>query len=586
MDETFEINEDQIRELCTAKVFARGEELLADEALSDLRLIGPELFGSCLGSQYKPYELRAVVGESGIESTDCNCPYDGQGICKHLVALLLCFAHLPERFDALPSLAEMLRRRSREQLMDLIAAMIREQPSLLNLLELAMPIEDGDEESLRRNLRRALKSGDARLLDKAVRAGEKRGNSFLTAVQHAALLEEITTFIPRLYENSEDEDFFVEVADAAQFCVGGIAIGLGEKGLVQDARRAWVFGLLDLELAEIEIGGMDLSGNAREVILNHVAREDWTEIQTRVRAQATHTEAPIRGAIVLGSSSLRDYRREALVQLLIEIAAQLNLTDEIESIIEALGTSAQKIFLQARQGKTKDAIKAARKEFTAQPRMMTQFADALEKSGSGQAARELLEELATRDSTGYLAWGYEEWLAQYCHRRSEPQAAFDWALRLLARRAEPEHYELLREVAVPLGDWDEVRGQVETHFDKEKRFTALLWLALREKQSTRALELLDKIPKGERSLYLERVAQLAEREHPQRALELFRELAERAIEGRERKHYREAAKHLARVKALHKKLSTPEAWDEYFATLREVYSNLRALQDELSKAGL
>lgn len=581
-----ELREDDILGLCTGKVFARGEDLLADDALGDLRRIGSELFATCLGSQYEPYELRATLGASGIKSTACDCPYDGDGICKHLVALLLCFVHLPERFDTLPSIPEMLRGRKREQLVDLIAEMIREQPSLLNLLELSAPVEAGDEETLRRNLRRALRSGDARLLEKAMMASEKRGEPFLTAVQHAALLTEITAFIPRLMEDAEDEDFFVEVAQAVDACVHHIALGLEQNGLPDAARREWIFHLLDAELADIEMGGMDLSGEARGVLLRYAAPSDWPEIQSRVRERLEGTADPIRGAIIIGSGALSDYRRETLVTFLVEVAQALNQEDEVNELIAVLGTPSQKIFLQVRQGKIKEAIAAARKEFAALPGLMCDFADALEKSGAGEEARRLLEDLVKRDSTGWLSAGYEEWLAQFCHRRGESSAALEWATRLFARRPESGHYELLQEIAAPLGKWNQVRPQVEARLAKEKRVSPLLWMALRERQSTRGLELLEKLSKSERGSYLEATANLAEKEHPQRALELYRELAERAIAGRERKHYRESAKYLQRVKALHKRENNQAAWDDYIATLRGAYSNLRALLDELNKAGL
>ncbi len=47
-----------------------------------------------------------------------------------------------------------------------------------------------------------------------------------------------------------------------------------------------------------------------------------------------------------------------------------------------------------------------------------------------------------------------------------------------------------------------------------------------------------------------------------------------------------AASYLQRVRDVYRRLGEPEAWDTYIADLREENNRLRALQDELRKAGL
>ncbi len=82
------------------------------------------------------------------------------------------------------------------------------------------------------------------------------------------------------------------------------------------------------------------------------------------------------------------------------------------------------------------------------------------------------------------------------------------------------------------------------------------------------------------------VARAAEETRPHEAIELYQQHAERLIAMRERKYYQEACPFLAKMRVLCQKLGENEAWASYVATLREQNRNLRALKDELAKAGL
>ncbi|MBM3136466.1 MAG: hypothetical protein FJZ89_14530 [Chloroflexi bacterium] len=86
--------------------------------------------------------------------------------------------------------------------------------------------------------------------------------------------------------------------------------------------------------------------------------------------------------------------------------------------------------------------------------------------------------------------------------------------------------------------------------------------------------------------YLYRVARASEDTQPQRAAEVYRALAERAIASRGRDNYHQAAIHLARARDLYRKLGEAAAWEQYMADLRARYSSLPALKDELKKANL
>jgi hypothetical protein len=52
------------------------------------------------------------------------------------------------------------------------------------------------------------------------------------------------------------------------------------------------------------------------------------------------------------------------------------------------------------------------------------------------------------------------------------------------------------------------------------------------------------------------------------------------------KNFQAACSYLEKVRALYEKLGEGETWTDYMAALREQNRNLRALKEELVKAGL
>ena len=82
------------------------------------------------------------------------------------------------------------------------------------------------------------------------------------------------------------------------------------------------------------------------------------------------------------------------------------------------------------------------------------------------------------------------------------------------------------------------------------------------------------------------VARAAEETRPRAAIEIYQKQAEKLIALRQRKHYHEACKYLAKVRALYEKLGENQEWTSYITELRERHHTLRALKEEMEKAKL
>ena len=129
------------------RIYDRGKDYARRGAVFDGRREaqasagGPraKLTAKCEGSSANYYRTEAVVAGGRVESADCTCPVGEDGFCKHVVALLLTWRKSPDDFVETEDPRAALARRTKAELIDLIAAMLARQPDLRSLLELTPP---------------------------------------------------------------------------------------------------------------------------------------------------------------------------------------------------------------------------------------------------------------------------------------------------------------------------------------------------------------------------------------------------------------------------------------------------------------
>jgi uncharacterized Zn finger protein len=104
--------------------------------------MGNTLMAECEGTDYQPYKVTVNFGNGEISSASCSCPYDYEGFCKHIVALLLTRIHRPEDFASMDDVRTQLRRMTKTQLTHLIWQMMEHDPTIL--YSLANKLQSGD----------------------------------------------------------------------------------------------------------------------------------------------------------------------------------------------------------------------------------------------------------------------------------------------------------------------------------------------------------------------------------------------------------------------------------------------------------
>jgi uncharacterized Zn finger protein len=305
------LTEAHIRNLATEPSFERGQTYYRNGAVLDPICQATQLRAQCEGSDYEPYQVSATLAKGGIAETSCTCPYDYGGICKHIVALLLTYIHKPQSFRFIPPLAALLAGRSQEELISLIGEMIKLEPELLSLVELSVATEEArqgkplDVIAYRRQARRALRHDRLHMVEKELRALRElaarsaKAGDWLNAgaIYHAVLDETVRGYEDQLWEMDEDGEIAVLIDEFAL----GLSQCLKKSKADAQTRRAWLESLLEAELTDIELGGIDLAPSAREAVLAHANDEEWAWIEKRLE---------------IAVSKSHDWGREALVRFI------------------------------------------------------------------------------------------------------------------------------------------------------------------------------------------------------------------------------------------------------------------------------
>jgi uncharacterized Zn finger protein len=571
------ITEADIRRLSSEQSFERGVDYYQGGALFELVRQGNELRAYCEGSSYEAYRVSATLEKGGILSTHCTCPYDWGGLCKHIVALLLAWVHEPGTFHTVPPLDEMLAGRSQEELIALIKEMLKREPELIRLLEL--PVQPDrqtplDLNAFRRQISYALRHDFpdpeevatelAAIVETADRFREA-GDWANAGTLYYLILDEIVPAYDNLYDENGD------IAITLQDCARGLDVCLTEGSPDTETRREWLEALLEAEIKDINMGGIDLAYPADEVLINHATDEEWAWIEARVRQ-----------AIAARTDPYSRWGREALVSFLAQRLEMADHEAEAEDLIFELGSPEQQAFLLVQQGRFDKAVTIAREHFTDLPGLVISFADALVEAGADPTAEAYIASLLeTRSRLSYL-----NWLAQYAEKKGELSAALDWLQQHFQESPQFKTYQALRELANQLGQWDQLRRKLVAELQDKKLWSVLLEIALDEGDVARALGLLPHIQTWHKDEYEMRVAQAAESDFPQAALDIYRQRVENLITWRGRENYRAAAGLLVRVRNLYRRQKDQATWEGYITDLRQEYRRLPAFQDELNQAGL
>jgi len=577
-----ELTESDIRRWTGEPSFERGRGYFRRGHILDPRRQGDVLKARCLGSRPQPYHVEVTLGTEGIVAGSCSCPVGGGGHCKHAAALLLTWLHRPDTFLEVEELETALNRRSKAELVALIRRMVARYPDLETLLELPVAGEGKpqpvDAEVIRRQARSVFHGigfddwgavyGIARQLLELVQIGDDyagRGAWRDAATVYQAVAEETLDN----YEMVQDESG--DLNEVVNRCVAG----LGEcLQATQDAvqREVLLRALFDVYRWDVDFGGIDMGYAAPGIILEQATPEEKRQVARWVR-----------DALPAGGSWSDDYHRQVYGGFLLSLEEERLDDEAFLHICRETKRWRDLVDRLLALDRVDEAVGAA---CEVGDYGLLRLADVFVAHDRADLAERLIRERARTSDDSRLT----VWLKERAQERGDLAEALTLAEALFWKRPGVPGYQELRDLARPLGQWNDLRVAILSRLADEGQYGLLTEIHLEERDVDRALETLEQVRAsawgwggGQLSI---RVAQVAEESRPRAAIRIYVEWTERLIAARGRGNYAEAARYLVRVRDLYHRLGEEETWHTLIAGLREQNRQLRALQDELNKVGL
>ena len=575
------VSEETVSDWVGSRSFQLGRSYFENEAIFDLRRQGRSLKAGCQGSMPQPYRLGVAFGAEGIEEANCSCPVGDGGHCKHVGALLLTWLDQPDAFRVVAEPDADLEQRSKEELIALIKQMLRLQPDLETLLEVALPgggrrRTPVNPETYRRQVSSAFRRGGDDWMASSRIATDigvtvSAGDGFLALDDYSGasiVYQAVAQGILEHYEMIHDEDG--DLDEVVDRCTEGLGYCLAGAGDDAAARERPLQTLFEIYRFDVDYGGVGLGEAAPDLILEHATGEEKRAVAGWVRAAMTE-----------GNSWSDNYHRQVYGRFLLDL--QMADLDDASflSICRESGRLADLVGRLLALGRLDEAISEA--ELAGDYELLT-LADIFREHGYAQSVEPLLAKRIETSQDHRLV----EWLKERHKERGELTEALALAKRLLQARPCLAGYQEVRELSQQLGVWQELRQELLDEWSAAKQYGLLTDIYLEEGDIDLALKSVKHRKPG--FLYgedqLVRVAQSASETHPHAAVDIYLQQVESRIEARGRDNYQRACSHLIKVRELYRQLSGGPAWTDFITGLRDRHRRLPALKEELRNAGL
>jgi tetratricopeptide (TPR) repeat protein len=318
-----DITEDEIRSRFSEKTFYRGQAYFEDGHVATRAKKGDTLIGYVQGTLDYPYKVEATITDT-IFCT-CTCPV---GInCKHGVALLLQWVNNRDLFVDCDRFLASLRKKSKEELIKIIQAVIEDDPVLASRLAFSEEVAHGKAplETIIKRLshmgRRFIDYYEVSGVAEELEDMKEVGNIFAEEGQFEDAVEVYLLLIEGgidIFENGVD-DSDGELGEAIIGCVEDFvraATNLGE-----DQKRGLIYRILNI--MEVEDYGLE----ADEMLFGAATKDNMSIIE----------EELLKRVPAKGEKFHAGYKRRRALELLTELYGQVGMHDHALRVVQGIG---------------------------------------------------------------------------------------------------------------------------------------------------------------------------------------------------------------------------------------------------------
>jgi hypothetical protein len=211
--------------------------------------------------------------------------------------LLLQYVHEPDSFENIQSLNITLARKSKEELIAVIGDLLLREPSLASVVGLAAGMSKGqppDVAALEREVDRALRRRDPFDVESDLRDILQKAESLAkkedwlgAGMAYAAVLDGMTASYPDELQDMDEEG---EIVCIAQDSAEGLKECLESGVIDHETKHDWLSTLLEAELADIDMGGIDFIADVVDTVIEHADEQDWEPLAESIRERLQKTK--------------------------------------------------------------------------------------------------------------------------------------------------------------------------------------------------------------------------------------------------------------------------------------------------------
>lgn len=550
---------------------------------------GNLLSASVEGSEADPYRIQIHFDKAGITSAICTCPYNYEGWCKHIVAVLLTCLHQPEQIEQRPELAELLAPLNREQLQMLLQTLTCQQPEWVEAIEQQIS-----------QLTQPKPQSETAKPRKAVSQKVTRR----TAVDPEPIERQVRWILGRYIGEWNDDPALAEIRDILQKADSFLERGDGSNALIilGAIARAYVQDWINLDGSSGGSGAFfaELDDVITEAILSaelsKADRQHWQRdlkiwqkevdaygvdsFEMSLMALEQGWEYPPLRRVLQGEVTERgawenevpDFADD-LTRIRLKILERQGRHQEYLYLAEAEGQTDRYLQMLAKLGRTQEAVVQAQRQMRTAGEALILAQTLREQGDLEQALGIAVQGLALDGSHQHQL---AVWTSELAEGRDQ---AIALQARLTAFHLQPSlpDYLKLQELA---GDrWTSLRQELLTKLQElsdTSHTAAKVDIFLHEGLIDAAIATVDRLGAYESSI-IHSVMDAAVAHRPEWVIENAHRRAESIMDGGKAQYYNHAIDWLRRVRAAYFQLGQMEQWQRYHRTLIRTHTRKRKL---------
>lgn len=565
------VTEKQIRERATKSSFERGEAYYQEGRVGAFTYRDDVLQAVVEGSGGASYQVEITLIGSVIVSATCTCPYDGEGDCKHIVAVLLTFVRHQDTDSRVSAPApqspdELLKQMTADQLRKVIDMLRQQKPELEDWLRVALPgivtpekpverhtpAPPVDTVAFRRQVQRAVDLLDYNnhwnsvwmlvdALDEAhsqATAYMERGDFNNALALMRIIGEEVAPDYGNLEEECQLAGFMGGWGEDLTVAILGADLSDSERKALGEQMTEWHAELSDFGLDDVLYEAIGACMQTDSASPNDTSPSNMSEAWLDVLAYKGDDVAYLEACLQQGAHYRYVHRLTALGRIdeVIAHVAQHPLKSKNELV---------DLYLH-----------------------LVKF---IEQEGHIEAAYQIGVSSISRPDTKS---GLASWVAERAEKRGQLQTAQQAWRIAFTDNPSLEVYRRLKSLSGD--DWSALRLKL---IAPVKNTDILIEIAIEDGDINRAIQLWDKTPYGGYEL-LDRLVTAAAETHPDWAAGQALAEAQRLIK-RGSKYYPHVVRWLEKVKAIYTRHNRAEDWQQAVAAIRAEHGRKYSLMSQM-----